>query len=126
MSHDMSTDGIFFYTRSKLEVGTEIEFTATLPLENLSLPEIQVRSNGKVVRFEELNPGLSGVRYKRHHMNFWLETSRREYLGRGRAEKIREKGDLSRPRDSSPLLRNPMPLGVESRYGPCSLLRHQL
>ena len=58
---DMSADGIFFYTRSKLDVGTDIEFTAILPLEYVALPEIQVRYKGKVVRFEELSPGLLGV-----------------------------------------------------------------
>ena len=61
MSRDMSGDGIFFYTRSKLDVSTDIEFTVTLPLEKLALPEIQVRYKGKVVRVEELNPGLFGV-----------------------------------------------------------------
>jgi len=61
LARDMSADGMFFYTHSKLAVGADIAFTTRLPLEHVALREVQVHYRGKVVRVEEVTAGLFGV-----------------------------------------------------------------
>ena len=43
---DMSADGVFFYTHSKLIVGADIRFTAKLPLGYVALSEVRALVQG--------------------------------------------------------------------------------
>ncbi len=49
-SRDVSSRGIFFFVESKLNEGSDIEFTLTLPPEVTLTQSIRVRCRGKVLR----------------------------------------------------------------------------
>lgn len=53
---DVSARGVFFYMDSKIEEGSSIEFTLTLPPEITLTESIRVRCKGRVVRVEA-SPG---------------------------------------------------------------------
>src|SRR6266513_6013522 len=56
-TRDVSARGICFYLEAPLTVGSEIDFTLTLPPEITLTESIRVRCKGKVVRDEPQNPG---------------------------------------------------------------------
>jgi hypothetical protein len=60
LTRDVSARGVYFYVDSKLAVGSDLEFTLTLPSEITLTDSIRVRCKGKVVRVEE-NPSASKV-----------------------------------------------------------------
>ena len=56
-TRDVSARGVFFYMDSKIEEGSSIEFTLTLPPEITLTESIRVRCRGKVVRVDQGGPG---------------------------------------------------------------------
>lgn len=52
-TRDVSARGVFFYVDSKLEPGSEVEFTLTLPPEITLTESINVRCKGHIVRVDE-------------------------------------------------------------------------
>jgi hypothetical protein len=60
-TRDISSRGICFYTDRRLETGSEVEFTLTLPPEITMTEAIQVHCKGRVVRVEELQTGKIAV-----------------------------------------------------------------
>ncbi len=56
-TRDVSARGVFFYMDSKIEEGSTIEFTLTLPPEITLTESIRVRCRGKVVRVDQGGPG---------------------------------------------------------------------
>jgi len=56
-TRDVSARGVFFYMDSKIEEGSVIEFTLTLPPEITLTESIRVRCRGKVVRVDQPGPG---------------------------------------------------------------------
>ncbi len=52
-TRDVSARGVFFYMDSKIEEGSTIEFTLTLPPEITLTESIRVRCRGKVVRVDQ-------------------------------------------------------------------------
>ncbi|HWR36167.1 MAG TPA: PilZ domain-containing protein [Clostridia bacterium] len=56
-TRDVSSRGICFYMDSRLDTGSQIEFTLTLPPEITMTEAIRVRCRGKVVRVESPLPG---------------------------------------------------------------------
>ncbi|HVP44408.1 MAG TPA: PilZ domain-containing protein [Terriglobales bacterium] len=56
-TRDVSARGVFFYMDSKIEEGSPIEFTLTLPPEITLTESIRVRCRGKVVRVDQAGPG---------------------------------------------------------------------
>ncbi|MGH9651051.1 MAG: PilZ domain-containing protein [Terriglobales bacterium] len=54
---DVSARGVFFYLDSNVTVGSDLEFTLTLPSEITLTDSIRVRCKGKVVRVEEAAGG---------------------------------------------------------------------
>ena len=55
-TRDVSARGVFFYMDSKIEEGSVIEFTLTLPPEITLTESIRVRCRGKVVRVDQGGP----------------------------------------------------------------------
>lgn len=51
-SRDVSSRGIYFFVESKLNEGSDIEFTLTLPPEITLTQSIRVRCKGKVLRIQ--------------------------------------------------------------------------
>lgn len=60
-TRDVSARGVFFYMDSNVKVGSELEFTLTLPSEITLTDSIRVRCKGKVVRVEEKGTERIGV-----------------------------------------------------------------
>ncbi len=60
-TRDISSRGICFYTDSRMEAGSEVEFTLTLPPEITMTEAIQVHCKGKVVRVEEVPGGRVAI-----------------------------------------------------------------
>lgn len=60
-TRDVSARGVCFYVDSRLNEGSPIEFTLTLPPEITLTDSIRVRCKGKVVRVEEDPGGKVGV-----------------------------------------------------------------
>src|SRR5437764_12517660 len=60
-TRDVSAQGVFFSTGSKLSHGSKVEFTLTLPPEITLTESIRVRCRGRVVRFEEALPHQTGI-----------------------------------------------------------------
>ncbi|MCI0354478.1 MAG: PilZ domain-containing protein [Acidobacteria bacterium] len=60
-TRDVSARGVFFYMDSNLKVGSDLEFTLTLPSEITLTESIRVRCKGKVVRVEEKGTQRIGV-----------------------------------------------------------------
>ncbi len=56
-TRDVSARGVFFYMDSKIEEGSTIEFTLTLPPEITLTESIRVRCRGKVVRVDQAGAG---------------------------------------------------------------------
>jgi len=56
-TRDVSARGVFFYMDSKIEEGSTIEFTLTLPPEITLTESIRVRCRGKVVRVDQPGAG---------------------------------------------------------------------
>jgi hypothetical protein len=52
-TRDVSARGVFFFMDSKIEEGSTIEFTLTLPPEITLTESIRVRCRGKVVRVDQ-------------------------------------------------------------------------
>ena len=61
LTRDVSARGAFFYLDGKLEKGTPVELTLTLPAEITLSESICVRCKGKVVRVVESADGKTGV-----------------------------------------------------------------
>lgn len=59
-TRDVSAQGVFFYTGSKVAEGSQVEFTLTLPPEITLTESIRVRCRGRVVRIDEARP-QSGI-----------------------------------------------------------------
>ncbi len=51
-TRDVSAQGVFFYTGSKLQQGERVEFTLTLPPEVTLTDSIRVRCQGRIVRID--------------------------------------------------------------------------
>jgi hypothetical protein len=52
-TRDVSAQGVFFYTNTKLAEGSRVEFTLTLPPEITLTESIRVRCRGRVVRVDD-------------------------------------------------------------------------
>ena len=60
-TRDVSARGVFFYMDSNVKVGSDLEFTLTLPSEITLTDSIRVRCKGKVVRVEDRGSERIGV-----------------------------------------------------------------
>ena len=60
-TRDISSRGICFYTDKRMEAGSDVEFTLTLPPEITMTEAIQVHCKGKVVRVEEVPGGRLAI-----------------------------------------------------------------
>ena len=60
-TRDVSARGVFFYMDSNVKVGSDLEFTLTLPSEITLTDSIRVRCKGKVVRVEDRGAERIGV-----------------------------------------------------------------
>ncbi len=60
-TRDVSARGVFFYMDSNVQVGSDLEFTLTLPSEITLTDSIRVRCKGKVVRVEDRGSERIGV-----------------------------------------------------------------
>ncbi len=60
-TRDISSRGICFYTDARIEPGSEVEFTLTLPPEITMTEAIQVHCKGKVLRVEEIPGGRLAI-----------------------------------------------------------------
>lgn len=62
-TRDVSAQGVFFYTGSKVAEGSRVEFTLTLPPEITLTESIRVRCRGRVVRIDETRPqnGIAAI-----------------------------------------------------------------
>lgn len=60
-TRDISSRGICFYTETRMEAGSDVEFTLTLPPEITMTEAIQVHCKGKVVRVEEVGNGRVAI-----------------------------------------------------------------
>ena len=60
-TRDVSSRGVFFYTESKIDEGTPIEFVMTLPSEITLTDPIRVHCTGKVVRVDGPSAAEQGV-----------------------------------------------------------------
>ncbi|MGH9508963.1 MAG: PilZ domain-containing protein [Terriglobales bacterium] len=60
-TRDVSARGVFFYMDTNVKVGSDLEFTLTLPSEITLTDSIRVRCKGKVVRVEEKGSERIGV-----------------------------------------------------------------
>ena len=60
-TRDISSRGICFYTDRRMEAGSELELTLTLPPEITMTEAIQVHCKGKVVRVEDMPDGRLAV-----------------------------------------------------------------
>jgi len=60
-TRDVSARGVFFYMDSNVKVGSDLEFTLTLPSEITLTDSIRVRCKGKVVRVEDKGTERIGV-----------------------------------------------------------------
>ena len=69
-TRDISSRGICFYTETRLEAGSEVEFTLTLPPEITLTEAIQVHCKGKVVRVEDLPNGKLAIAAQIHQYQF--------------------------------------------------------
>jgi PilZ domain len=49
-TRDISTRGVYFTTQKELSLGTEVDFTLTLPAEITRGDEVFVRAHGRIVR----------------------------------------------------------------------------
>ena len=69
-TRDISSRGICFYTETRLEAGSEVEFTLTLPPEITLTEAILVNCKGKVVRVEDLPNGKLAIAAQIHQYQF--------------------------------------------------------
>ena len=60
-SRDVSSAGIYFYMDSAIEEGTVLEFTVSLPPDDVLRVPIRVNYSGKAVRVKPLPNGTYGV-----------------------------------------------------------------
>ena len=60
-TRDVSAQGVFFYTGSKLSEGSKVEFTLTLPPEITLTESIRVRCRGRIVRIDNIRPPEVGM-----------------------------------------------------------------
>ena len=62
-TRDVSAQGVFFYTGSKVAEGSKVEFTLTLPPEITLTESIRVRCMGRVVRIDDARPqtGIAAI-----------------------------------------------------------------
>lgn len=60
-TRDVSSRGICFYTDKRIEPGSDLEFTLTLPPEITMTEAIEVQCSGKVVRVEETPGGKLAI-----------------------------------------------------------------
>jgi hypothetical protein len=58
---DVSARGIYFFLDRRVEEGSKIEFTLTLPPEVTLTESIRVRCVGRVVRVERGSSGKTGI-----------------------------------------------------------------
>jgi hypothetical protein len=59
-TRDVSAQGVFFYTGSRLSEGEKVEFTLTLPPEITLTESIRVRCRGRIVRIDDA-PTRTGI-----------------------------------------------------------------
>ncbi|HYE25950.1 MAG TPA: PilZ domain-containing protein [Clostridia bacterium] len=69
-TRDVSSRGICFYTDRKIEAGSEVEFTLTLPPEITLTEAIQVHCKGRIVRVEQSTDGKLTVAAQIDHYQF--------------------------------------------------------
>jgi len=60
-SRDVSSSGIYFYYDSALQEGEEIEFTLSLPPDDVLRTPIRVNYVGKAIRVRQLTNSVFGV-----------------------------------------------------------------
>ena len=64
-TRDVSAQGVFFHTVSRVAEGSSVEFTLTLPPEITLTESIRVRCRGRVVRIDddrrESQPGIAAI-----------------------------------------------------------------
>ncbi len=57
VTRDISARGLFFVVDADLAVGSNLEFTLTLPTSITQSADVRVRAKGRVVRIERPRPG---------------------------------------------------------------------
>lgn len=60
-SRDVSSNGIYFYMDSSVAEGTVLEFTVSLPPDDVLHVPIRVNYQGKAIRVKQLHNGTYGV-----------------------------------------------------------------
>ena len=60
-SRDVSSNGIYFYMDAAIEEGTVLEFTLSLPPDDVLRIPIRVNYSGKAIRVKALHNGSYGV-----------------------------------------------------------------
>lgn len=58
---DVSSKGIYFYLDSEIEEGSALEFTVSLPPDDVLRVPIRVNYSGKAVRVRQLANGAYGI-----------------------------------------------------------------
>jgi len=61
MTRDVSSNGMFLSTRSKLTVDSAVELEARIPLGNSAFPAMPILYAGRVVRVEVLTSDEFGI-----------------------------------------------------------------
>ncbi len=62
VTRDISARGLFFVVDADLAVGSNVEFTLTLPTSVTQSADVRVRARGRVVRVERPRPGTEEER----------------------------------------------------------------
>ena len=60
-SRDVSSSGIYFYFDSAIEEGASLEFTLSLPPDDVLRNPIRVNYSGKAIRVRQLTNSIFGV-----------------------------------------------------------------
>jgi hypothetical protein len=60
-TQDVSTHGFYFNIAQKFAVGTEFEFSTSLPIEITGAPQVNISGRARAVRVEETGKGHLGV-----------------------------------------------------------------
>lgn len=67
MTRDVSSNGMFLYTGSKLTVDSEVELETQIPLGNTAFPEMPMLYAGRVIRIEALSADQFGIAVRISH-----------------------------------------------------------
>lgn len=60
-SRDVSSNGIYFYMDDEIKEGVDLEFTVSLPPDDVMRIPIRVNYSGRAIRVKQLTNGTYGV-----------------------------------------------------------------